>query len=90
MIKMTEIIKKVLPKYFREIKKGKKSFEVRLADFKIKPGDTLILKECKPKTKELTGKVISKKVEFVTKFNPLEFNKLNDIKKYSMYGIVIK
>ena len=41
---MAIIKKKVWPDYFKLIKSSKKKFELRLADFKIKEGDTLIFK----------------------------------------------
>ena len=37
------IIKKVLPDYFQDIVDGKKKYELRLNDFEIEPGDTLVL-----------------------------------------------
>ena len=52
---MTEIHKKTWPKYFQEILEGKKKFEVRLADFEVKEGDTLILEEYDPDIKKYTG-----------------------------------
>ncbi|PIP17928.1 MAG: hypothetical protein COY82_01865 [Parcubacteria group bacterium CG_4_10_14_0_8_um_filter_35_7] len=39
------IKKKVQQEYFEAVVEGKKRFEVRLANFKCKPGDTLVLKE---------------------------------------------
>ncbi|HPO75467.1 MAG TPA: DUF3850 domain-containing protein [Candidatus Pacearchaeota archaeon] len=53
---MAIIKKKILPKYFDLVKSGKKKFELRLADFKIKEGDVLILEEWDPKKKEYTGR----------------------------------
>lgn len=87
---MVEIKKKTWPKYFQEILEGKKKFEVRLADFDIKEGDVLILEEYDPKTKSYTGRTIKKKVNFVTKFNPIDFNSLEDIKKFGFWGIEIE
>ena len=48
--------------------KGKKTFELRLNDFEISEGDTLVLKEWDPKTKSYTGRVIEKKVGYVGKW----------------------
>jgi ASC-1-like (ASCH) protein len=62
-----KIKKKVWPEYFKKIKSGDKSFEIRLADWKCKAGDTLILKEWDPKTKKYTGREIEKKVTYVLK-----------------------
>ena len=61
------IEKKVRSKYFDAVWDGRKQFEVRLADFKFKPGDTLILKEQKRTRKELTGR--SLRCEILYKLN---------------------
>ncbi|MCL5010352.1 MAG: DUF3850 domain-containing protein [Patescibacteria group bacterium] len=42
---MTVIHKKVWPEYFKKIISGRKKLELRLADFEINEGDTLILAE---------------------------------------------
>ncbi len=42
---MTKIEKKVWPKYFSAIIKGKKKYELRLVDWDCKEGDVLVLKE---------------------------------------------
>lgn len=57
--------KKIWPKYFEEISGGSKTFEVRLNDFEIAEGDTLVLREWNPETKEYTGRTIEKQVGFV-------------------------
>lgn len=57
---MAIIHKKIWPKYFRLMKAGKKNVELRLADFKIKPEDTLILEEWDPKKKKYTGRILKK------------------------------
>lgn len=53
---MRKIIKKVQQEYFEAVVDGRKRFEVRLADFKAKPGDILILAEQRQGMKELTGR----------------------------------
>lgn len=63
-----KVEKKILPEYFNAIADGKKKYELRLNDFNIKEGDTLILKEIDPKTKQFTGRSISKQVVGVDKF----------------------
>lgn len=63
-----EIKKKIWPEYFELVLSGKKKFEVRVADFEIKEGDTLVLEEWNPKTKEYTGRIIEKKVGYTLKF----------------------
>ena len=45
-----KIEKKVWPEYFQKILDGKKTYELRLADFECNPGDILVLKERNPET----------------------------------------
>lgn len=87
---MAEIHKKIWPKWFRLIKKGRKNVEYRLADFKIKPGDILILEEWDPKKKKYTGRSIKRKVKFVHKINPFEYYKIKDLKKFGHYLIELE
>jgi len=61
------IEKKAWPEYFEKILSGDKTFELRLADFDVDEGDTLVLREWDPKTKNYTGRKIEKKVSFVFK-----------------------
>ena len=77
-----KIEKKVWPVYFQAILDGKKNYELRLADFECKPGDTLLLKEWNPDTKEYTGRVIEKEVTFVVKTKDCKFWSQDEIEKY--------
>ncbi|MBU1043869.1 DUF3850 domain-containing protein [Candidatus Parcubacteria bacterium] len=78
-----KIEKKVWPKYFQAIIEDKKNYELRLADWKCKEGDTLILREWDPKTKNYTGREITKKVKYVAKFKIDNlFWPKEDIEKY--------
>lgn len=65
---MKVIKKKIWPEYFNAVASGKKKFELRLNDFEVHEGDTLVLEEWDPKTKEYTGRKIEKKVTFVLRF----------------------
>jgi hypothetical protein len=56
------IEKKIIPYFFDQIASGEKNFEFRLADFDVEEGDTLVLKEWDPETKEYTGRQIEKQV----------------------------
>ena len=82
-----KIEKKTWPAYFNLVKSRKKKFDLRLADFKCKRGDILILREWDPKTKSYTGSVIRRKVKGVIKLNLLKFYKANDLKKKGIYVI---
>ena len=81
------IKKKVQQKYFGAVVEGKKRFEIRLADFRCKPGDILILQEQKQGTKKLTGREI--KCEILSKFNTKEMEKFHTKKEMEKYGFVI-
>ncbi len=65
---MSVIQKKIWPEYFEEVASGKKTFELRLNDFEVKEGDTLVLEEWDPETKQYTGRKLEKQVTDVFKF----------------------
>jgi ASC-1-like (ASCH) protein len=79
--------KKIWPEYFEAVNSGKKRFELRLADFDIKEGDTLILEEWDPKTKQYTGRKIEKKVSHVLKFKLDDFGQKKDIEEKGLVVI---
>jgi ASC-1-like (ASCH) protein len=82
-----KIIKKVQEKYFNEVKEGRKRFEIRLADFKCKQGDTLVLKEQKQGTKILTGRQIE--LEILYKLNTKKIEKFYSRQDIEKYGLLI-
>lgn len=65
---MAVIKKKIWPEYFDAVESGKKNYELRLNDFDVKEGDTLVLEEWDPKTKQYTGRETEKIVTYVGKF----------------------
>lgn len=65
---MAIIHKKIWPEYFDAVVSGKKKFELRLNDFDVAEGDTLVLEEWDPKTKGYTGRKTEKKVTYVGRF----------------------
>lgn len=65
---MRRIEKKVWPEYFKKLLTGEKNFELRLNDFKVEPGDVMVLREWDPKTQDYTGRVLEKAVTYVGKF----------------------
>lgn len=73
---MQTIEKKVWPEYFQQILDGRKTFEVRLNDFEINEGDTLVLKEWDPSTKDYTGRELTRKVGYIGKW------KIDDLTKF--------
>ena len=56
---------KTWPKYFKGIKSGEKTFEIRKNDRDFKEGDILILEEYDPKHKAYTGQRAQMKVEYI-------------------------
>ncbi|MDP2664526.1 MAG: DUF3850 domain-containing protein [bacterium] len=65
---MAIIKKKIWPEYFEAVASGKKKCELRLNDFEVQEGDTLVLEEWDPKIKTYTGRTVEKKVTHVAKF----------------------
>ncbi|OGY15643.1 MAG: hypothetical protein A2784_04495 [Candidatus Chisholmbacteria bacterium RIFCSPHIGHO2_01_FULL_48_12] len=65
---MAIIKKKIWPEYFEAVASGKKRYELRLNDFKINEGDTLVLEEWDPQTAKYTGRKTQKRVTYVGKF----------------------
>lgn len=84
------IEKKVWPEYFQAILDGRKNYELRLADFECNPGDTLVLKEWNPDTKEYTGRVFEKEATFVVKTKDCKFWTEEEIEKYGYQVIGLK
>lgn len=87
---MTEIRKKTWPDLFQKILEGKKNADVRLADFNIKEGDTLILEEHNPKTKTYTGRKIKKMVTNVNKVRLTDYHTQEQINKYGHWVIELE
>ena len=84
---MAEIRKKCWPEFFELILSGKKNAEMRLADFGLKAGDTLVLEEWDPKTKKYTGRKISRKAKTVLRIDVAKMHSLEDIRKNGFYLI---
>lgn len=90
---MQKIEKKIWPEYFQQVLDNKKMFELRLNDFEIEEGDTLVLKEWDPETKEYTGREVEKQVGYVGKWKIEELEKFwpkEDIDSKGLQVISIK
>lgn len=86
---MAIIKKKIWPEYFELVSSGKKKFELRVADFEVGEGDTLLLEEWDPKTNQYTGRKIEKKISFVLKFNLNDFGQEEVIREKGLVVIQI-
>ena len=87
---MNKVEKKIWPEYFSAVLEGKKTFELRLNDFEIHPGDTLVLKEWDPATNDYTGRELEKEVGYVMPFTEsdlLKFYSESEIKENGMQVI---
>lgn len=83
---MSVIEKKISPEYFEQINSGQKTFELRLADWKCKPGDTLVLREV-DKDRKYTGRELRKKVGYVLKTKNLSFFTPDEVEEHG-YQII--
>ena len=87
---MAVIKKKCWPELFELVKSGKKRFDLRVADFDIKEGDTLVLEEWDPESKEYTGRTIKKRVGYVFKLTLDQFGQEEQIEKEGLYAIQLE
>ncbi len=85
---MAVIEKKILPKFFELVKSREKKFEFRLADFKIKKGDTLVLREWAPRG-GYTGRALRRTARYVAKFRLHSFKQEKELLKKGFYIIQI-
>lgn len=84
------IEKKIQKKYFDAILSGDKTYELRLADFEINPGDILVLKEIDEK-RNFTGRFIEKEVTYVGKTKGMEdYHSKEEIEKYGFQIIAFR
>jgi len=82
--------KKVCPKYFQKILDGKKTYELRLADWECNEGEILVLQEWDPETKKYTGREIEKEVTYVGKTKNMNFWPKEDVEKHGYQIIAFK
>lgn len=73
---MARIEKRLWPDGFKRVLEGQKTYELRLGDFDIEEGDTLVLKEWDPKTSSHTGRELERRVGHVGRW------KEEDLEKY--------
>ncbi|RLC27812.1 MAG: hypothetical protein DRH37_10300 [Deltaproteobacteria bacterium] len=85
-----KIEKKVWPEYFQKILDGKKTYELRLADWQCSEGDILVLREWDPEIKQYTGRVVEKTVTYVGKTKDQKFWPREDVEKYGFQIIAFR
>ncbi len=84
------IKKKAWPELFEAVQSGKKSFDVRIADFECKEGDMLVLEEWNPDTKQYTGRKLAKQVSYVLKTKDVKFWSKDDVDKHGFLVISLE
>ena len=70
------------PDSYEKVLTGEKTYDIRLADWNIGPGDVIIFQEWDPSTKHYTGREMSRKVGYVGKTKDWEAWPKEDIEKY--------
>lgn len=65
-----KIEKKCWPEQFTGLLSGGRRLNLRLADFKVKAGDTLVLREWDRRTRKYTGRELKRKVGEVLPVRP--------------------
>ncbi|PIZ80595.1 RNA-binding protein [Candidatus Pacearchaeota archaeon CG_4_10_14_0_2_um_filter_31_10] len=84
------IEKKTWPIPFQSILDGAKTFDVRLADFDARPGDTLVLKEFDPTLGQYTGREIKKEITYIQNTKDAEFWTNEEIERYGLQVFAFK
>jgi len=81
---MTTIHKKVWREYFEKIISGKKKLELRLADFEVNEGDTLVLEEWDKDKKDYTGRKVEVVATYILKTKDQTFWPAEEVEKYGL------
>ncbi|EKD52665.1 MAG: hypothetical protein ACD_61C00276G0003 [uncultured bacterium] len=84
------ITKKTWPELFEKLLSGEKTFDCRIADFEVHPGDVIVFKEYDPEKKSYTGRTLRKTITFVGKTKEWKFFKPEDIEKFGYVIMSLK
>ena len=87
---MSIIKKNIPPDFYQLVNSNKQNFELRLNDFEIKEGDTIILEEWIPETKKYTGRKIEREVGYVLDFKLNTFGQEELIKEKGLVVFSLK
>lgn len=74
--------KKTWPAFFEDVMQGKKRFDIRLADFDVREGDTIVFEEWDPEKNAYTGRTIAKKISYLVKTKELTYWSEEEIQRY--------
>ncbi len=89
---MAVIKKKTWPESFAPILSGKKGYDLRLGDFAVSEGDTIVFEEWDPTTKQYTGRSVEKRVTYVSKFkvDELQYWSQEEIEEHGLQILSLK
>lgn len=79
---MRTIHKKAYPALFEEVLSGRKTFDLRVADFACRPGDMLVLDEVSEGGKKPTGRSLKRRVGHVLRTQDLDFFDPADVQEH--------
>lgn len=86
---MATVHKKIWPEYFEKIVSGAKNWDLRLADFRIQEGDTIIIQEWDPEKLEYTGREVVKAVGYVGKWKAEDLDTIWPRKEVESHGLQV-
>lgn len=75
------------PESYEKVLSGEKTYDIRLADWEVGPGDVIVFQEWDPATKEYTGREMSRKVGYVGKTKDWEVWSKEEIEKHGFQVI---
>ena len=87
---MSRIEKKAWTQSYELILSGEKTYDLRLADWTVEPGDTIVFREWNPDTEQYTGRELERKVGYVGKTKDWEVWPKEDIEKYGFQIISLQ
>jgi len=74
--------KKTWPDHFEDILRDRKRFDIRLADFDVREGNTIVFEEWDPEKNAYTGRTITKKISYFVKTKELIYWSEEEIQRY--------
>lgn len=86
---MSRIEKKLWPEFFDSFQKGERKADLRLNDFDVVEGDTLVLREWDPATKAYTGREVERTVTHIHRFTHADLEQFHPIETILDKGLQV-
>ncbi|GLQ57357.1 DUF3850 domain-containing protein [Devosia nitrariae] len=84
---MRRIEKRLWPDGFQRVLDGRKTYELRLGDYKVEEGDILVLKEWDPKSSSYTGRTLERRVGHVGRWMQEELEMYWTVDQIRQHGL---